>query len=109
MRDLLTIARDANAAKRAVAKLGTNDKNRGLAAIADALLAHTDEILAANQTDIENGRAAGLNDGLIDRLTLTESRISAIAEGCRQVAALPDPIGEVLSADRETNEVVWNE
>lgn len=96
MRDLLTIARDANAAKRAVAKLGTNDKNRGLASIADALLAHTDEILAANQTDIENGRAAGLNDGLIDRLTLTESRIAAIAEGCRQVAALPDPIGEVL-------------
>ena len=96
MRQLMDIAEDARRVKHAVAALGTNDKNRGLLAIADALIAHADEIIAANRIDIENGRANGLNDGLIDRLTLDEKRIAGIAEGCRQVAALPDPIGEVL-------------
>ncbi len=96
MRDLMTIAQAAKKAKSAVARLGTSDKNRGLAAIAAALEANTAEILAANAVDIENGRANGLNDGLIDRLTLTEARIAGIAEGCRQVAALPDPVGELL-------------
>ena len=96
MRNLMTIAEAAKAAKPAVAKLGTGAKNAGLAAIADTLIQHTDEILAANQIDIDAGRANGLNEGLIDRLTLTADRIAGIAEGCRQVAALPDPIGEVL-------------
>ena len=96
MRQLMEIAEDARRVKHAVAALGTNDKNRGLLAIADALLAHADEIIAANQIDIENGRASGLNEGLIDRLTLDSKRIAGIAEGCRQVADLPDPIGEVL-------------
>ena len=96
MRDLMTIARAARDAKTAVARLDTNAKNRGLAAIANALEAHIPEILAANHMDIAAGRANGLNEGLIDRLTLNEQRIAAIAEGCRQVAALPDPIGEVL-------------
>ena len=70
MRQLLEIAEDARRAKYTVAKLGTNDKNRALLAIADALEARADEIIAANAVDIENGRAAGLNDGLIDRLML---------------------------------------
>ena len=96
MRQLMDIAADARRAKYAVARLGTNDKNRGLLAIADALLANTREIIDANRIDIENGRANGLVEGLIDRLMLDEKRIAGIAEGCRQVAALPDPIGEVL-------------
>ncbi|WP_087066315.1 glutamate-5-semialdehyde dehydrogenase [Intestinibacillus massiliensis] len=96
MKDILTLARDARDAKAAVAALSAADKNRGLCAIADALAAHTPEILAANAADIENGRKNGLNEGLIDRLTLTQARIAGIAEGCRQVAALEDPIGEVL-------------
>lgn len=96
MRTVLEIARGAKAAKTAVARLGTNDKNRALLAIADMLEAHTDEILAANREDIEAGKASGLNDGLIDRLTLNEARISGIAEGVRQVAALEDPIGALL-------------
>ena len=96
MRQLLEIAEDARRAKYTVAKLGTNDKNRALLAIADALEARADEIIAANAADIENGRAAGLNDGLIDRLMLDKKRIAGIAKGCRQVAALPDPVGEVL-------------
>ena len=103
MRQLLEIAEDARRVKHAVAKLGTNDKNRGLLAIADALEAHADEIIAANRIDIENGRAAGLADGLIDRLMLDEKRIAGIAEGCRQVAALPDTVGEVLGMHKRPN------
>ena len=103
MRQLLEIAEDARRSKYAVAKLGTNDKNRGILAIADTLMAHADEIIAANRIDIENGRAAGLNDGLIDRLMLDEKRIAGIAEGCRQVAALPDPVGEVLWMHKRPN------
>ena len=78
MRTLMQIAEDARRSKYAVAKLGTNDKNRGILAIADTLMAHADEIIAANRIDIENGRAAGLNDGLIDRLMLDEKRIRAL-------------------------------
>ena len=96
MRDLMTIAEAARAAKSVVARLGINEKNCGLHAIADTLTANTQAILAANQLDIAAAKENGLNSGLIDRLTLTEVRICDIAEGCRQVAALPDPIGEVL-------------
>lgn len=96
MRELMQIARDANEAKREAAKLGTNDKNRGLLAIADALEAHAGEIIAANREDLENGRQNGLGDGLLDRLMLNEKRIADIAAGCRQVASLPDPVGETL-------------
>ena len=106
MRQLLEIAEDARRAKYTVAKLGTNDKNRALLAIADALEARADEIIAANAADIENGRAAGLNDGLIDRLMLDKKRIAGIAEGCRQVAALPDPVGEVLWMRKRPNVTV---
>lgn len=96
MRDLMTIAHDAVGAKRNVAKLQTADKNRGLLAIASTLLANIPEIMEQNKIDIENGRKNGLNEGLIDRLMLNEARIEGIAEGCRQVASLPDPLGEVL-------------
>lgn len=97
MRDLQTIATAALNAKRATAKLNTVDKNRGLFAIAEMLEENIAQIISANEIDIAAGRENGLSDGLIDRLMLNESRIQAIAEGCRQVAALPDPIGEVLS------------
>ena len=96
MRELMTIARAAKAAARVTARLGADEKNRALLAIADALEAHTAEILAANEIDLVAGRTAGLSAGLLDRLTLTEARIRGIAEGCRQVAALPDPVGELL-------------
>lgn len=96
MRDLQTIAEGALAAKQAVARLGTNEKNRALEAIAETLETNANLILDANAEDIARGRASGLNDGLIDRLTLTQERIAGIAEGVRQVAALDDPVGEVL-------------
>lgn len=96
MRDLITIAAGAKTAARQVGRLGTLDKNRGLTAIADKLENSVPQILAANEIDLAAGRENGLSEGLLDRLALTAERIAAIAEGCRQVAALPDPIGELL-------------
>lgn len=96
MRDLTEIARAAKIAKRTVAKLGTTAKNDALCAIADALVARQDEILAANAIDLQHGQENGLPAGILDRLALSPDRIAGIAEGCRQVAALPDPIGELL-------------
>lgn len=92
---VLDTCRRAAAAKHQIGALGTNEKNRVLRAIADALETHREDIKAANALDIEAGRKAGLNEGLIDRLTLGDDRIDGVAEGCRQVAALPDPVGEV--------------
>lgn len=95
MISVLDTCKRAAAVKQEIGTLGTKEKNRALLAIADALQAHRAEILAANQLDIDAGRKNGLNEGLIDRLTLGNDRIDGVADGCRQVAALPDPIGEV--------------
>lgn len=72
-------------------------KDSALRAIANALRNEKSSIKEANAIDIENGKAAGLNESLIDRLLLTDDRIEGMALGCEQVAALPDPIGETLS------------
>lgn len=93
----------ARAAAADLAALPTDTKNQALHAIADALVANTDEILAANAGDLEDGRAAGLTDALIDRLTLTPERIASIAEQARDVAALPDPVGEIVEGGRLPN------
>ena len=63
---------------------------------ADAVLAHTHQILAANATDLDSARAGGTPEAMLDRLALNPQRIDGIAAGLRQVAGLPDPIGEVL-------------
>ncbi|GAB3303455.1 glutamate-5-semialdehyde dehydrogenase [Epidermidibacterium keratini] len=86
-------ARDA-AADLALRSRG--EKDAVLLAMADALVAATDEILAANAQDVERGRAGDIGDAMIDRLTLTAERIAAIADQVRGVAALPDPVGEVV-------------
>jgi glutamate-5-semialdehyde dehydrogenase len=93
----------ARAAAADLAALPTDTKNAALHAIADALVANTDEILTANAGDLEDGREAGLTDALIDRLTLTPERIAAIAEQARDVATLPDPVGEVVEGGRLPN------
>ena len=90
MTSVLDTCKRAAAVKQEIGTLGTKEKNRALLAIADALQAHRAEILAANQLDIDAGRKNGLNEGLIDRLTLGNDRIDGVADGCRQVAALPD-------------------
>lgn len=88
-------ARRARTAARTLATLTTADKNRALHAAADAVLGHSDRILAANAADLKAARAAGTPEAMLDRLALNPQRVDGIAAGLRQVAGLPDPIGEV--------------
>lgn len=94
MKELLE---QANAAKSLVAALGTEEKNRGLLAMADSLEAHAGEILKANAEDLTQAQGK-ISDVMLDRLRLTEGRIQAMAQGIRQVAALPDPVGLTLDS-----------
>ena len=100
--DLLLGARQARAA---LAGADTKTKNRALEAMADALLAHTEDILAANAQDMEDARGH-ISQVMLDRLALNESRIAGMADGLRQVAALPDPVGRVLSTVERPNGLV---
>ncbi len=97
------ICAEAKRASRALATLGSDIKNRALDDIADALIAHTSEILEANARDLEAGRESGLSDALMDRLRLDAQRIAAIAAGARTIARLPDPVGEVIDGFRLPN------
>ena len=94
MKELLE---QAKAAKSLVAALGTEEKNRGLLAMADSLEAHAGEILKANAEDLTEAQGK-ISDVMLDRLRLTEGRIQAMAQGIRQVAALPDPVGLILDS-----------
>ncbi|MFP5440481.1 MAG: glutamate-5-semialdehyde dehydrogenase [Gammaproteobacteria bacterium] len=85
----------ARAAARETARAPTARKNAALAATAAAIRAARADILAANAKDVAAARAAGLDDAMVDRLTLTDARIDGMLEGLAQVAALPDPIGEI--------------
>jgi glutamate-5-semialdehyde dehydrogenase len=101
-----SVAEQCAAAKRASRVLATLDsatKNRALHAIADALIERTAEILDANALDLEGGRQSGLSDTLMDRLALDPGRVAAIAGQVRDIAALPDPVGEVLDGGRLAN------
>ena len=90
------IATRAKVASRSLASATSSTKNAALLALADALVSETEPILAANAADVEAGRAAEMSPGLVDRLTLTPARIEDIAAALREVAALPDPVGEVV-------------
>jgi len=79
----------------ALAAAGTETKNLALAAMADLLEAERDQLRAENGRDLDAGRARGLDAALLDRLTLSDARIDAMAEGLRQIAELPDPVGEI--------------
>src|ERR1700712_3741272 len=89
-------ARRARRAARTLGSLTTTVKDRALHAAADAVLAHVDQILAANAEDLETARAVGTPEAMLDRLALNPQRVDGIAAGLRQVAGLPDPVGEVL-------------
>ena len=97
------VAARARAAAAELAPLTRAAKDAALEAMADALLDATAAVLAANARDVENGRAEGLSDGLIDRLRLDADRVAAMAQGLRDVAALPDPVGEVLRGYTQPN------
>ncbi|MBD8080682.1 glutamate-5-semialdehyde dehydrogenase [Cellulosimicrobium arenosum] len=90
------VARRAKIASRALATASRSTKDAALGALADALVAATDEIVAANALDLDRGRTNGMAPGLLDRLALTPERIVAIADALRELAGLPDPVGEVV-------------
>lgn len=91
-------ARAARQASYALANADTTVKNKALSYIADDLLAHAGDIMDANAADVAAAREKGMSDAMIDRLTLTQDRIQGMAEGVRQVIALPDPVGQTLSS-----------
>ena len=95
MKTTREILQNAKAAESGLSVLSSAEKNKALLAMADALEAHAAEILSANAVDVENARGI-LSEVMIDRLRLDEKRIAGMAQGIREVAALPDPVGAVL-------------
>src|SRR3990167_7272908 len=89
------VGRRARQAARAMAKADTAARNRALLLIAAAIRRDAGALRSANQRDLEAARGAGLSEALLDRLTLSDKAIGAMADGLEQVAALPDPIGEI--------------
>ena len=92
---MLGIGGRARNAAYAMAQADTATKNKALLAIADTIEARSSQLIAANALDLEAGRSSGLDAALLDRLELNEERISGMAEGLRQIAALADPVGEI--------------
>ena len=95
---ILDMGRRARAAAHELVKLGTEQKNAILLAMADELDARQALILEANAKDLAAAVEKGLSKAMIDRLTLDAKRLKAVSDAVREVAALPDPVGEVLSA-----------
>ena len=100
---LSEIGQRAKEVSRILNNLGSREKNMGLEEAARALLEGEDEILAANEQDCQKAAQDGMSQGLLDRLRLTPARINAMADGLLQVAALEDPVGEVLSMKQRPN------
>ena len=93
---VIEMAERARTAACELARLTAGEKNAALVAMADALVAHRDEIAEANAADVVQAREAGLSPAMVDRLTLTDARFDAMVAGVRRVAELPDPVGDVL-------------
>ncbi len=103
---IAAIARDARKASHLISRLSSTVKNDLLTAMADALVAATEILMAENRKDLEAGEEKGLPAPLLDRLMLDEKRIAAMADGLRQVALLPDPVGEVTKMWKRPNELM---
>jgi glutamate-5-semialdehyde dehydrogenase len=95
-----TLGRQARSASRALAAASTEAKNTALLAMASEILRRRKALLTTNAVDVAKARAAGLEESLLDRLTLTEKGVDAMAAGLKQVASLPDPIGEITDVRR---------
>ena len=98
--DISQVTDAAREAARLLANATTHAKNRGLEAIAAALVQRTDQILSANAEDMARGRAEQMSEGLLDRLALTPERIRGIAAAVCEIIALPDPVGQVVRGMR---------
>ncbi len=94
--EVRAVAARARDAAAELAPLSRGAKDAALAAMADALDDARDTIVSANAADLEAGREAGLSDSLLDRLMVDHDRVAAMAQGLRDIAALPDPVGEVV-------------
>ena len=94
------VGREARAASRIIARADSDAKNSALRAIAAAIRRESEALVAANRRDVDDARAAGLAAALLDRLTLSPQGVAAMAEGVEQVAALPDPVGEISELRR---------
>lgn len=103
MTDLAALGKQAREAAFSLITLDTERKNQALAAVAVSVRVHADAILAANRTDMEAARENGMKESLLDRLLLTPERIEAMAASLSDVAALPDPVGEILSEEVRPN------
>ncbi|NYE57231.1 glutamate-5-semialdehyde dehydrogenase [Carboxydothermus ferrireducens] len=106
MDEVLNLAKKAKEASKKLAQLSTEQKNRALLKIAQYLEENMEKILTENQKDLAEAKKGGLSPAFIERLTLNEKRILDMAEGVRQVAKLPDPVGEVLGMTRRPNGLV---
>ena len=106
MKDLVEMGVLAKEAAVETAKMSTPQKNNLLLKAAENLLDQKDKVLKANKEDVENALSSGIKGAFIDRLTLNQSRIEGMADGLRQVASLPDPIGEVLSMNTMDNGLI---
>jgi glutamate-5-semialdehyde dehydrogenase len=107
----MTVQEIGKRAKEAAQKLSTADtalKDRALLAMADALLSHSAAILEANALDMDEGKKQGLSSAVMDRLMLNEKRIEEMAQGLREVAELPDPVGEIIHGWKRPNGLVIN-
>ncbi len=98
-------ARRAKVASRSLATVNRSAKDRALHAMADALAAAEADVLAANTLDVQAGRAAGIGDALIDRLSLNPSRVAGMVDGLRALAGLPDPVGDIVRGWTNANGV----
>lgn len=96
MSEVRTKAELAGKAAAVLSSLSTEQKNEALLAAAQAIIDNSEAIIAANRDDLQRGRENGTSESLLDRLALNEQRIAGIAEGLRQIADLPDPVGDVL-------------
>jgi glutamate-5-semialdehyde dehydrogenase len=103
MREITEMGKCANKASRVCALLNETKKNEVLLAAADRLEQNCKDILAENAMDVFSAREKGVNEIMIDRLSLTKARVSAMADGMRQVAGLKDPVGELVSMERRPN------
>lgn len=100
---LIELGKKAKAAEDSLRTISTDKKNQVLSAVADHLVACSETLLKANETDVANGRANHMPEGLVDRLLLTKERIESMAEGLRQLVGLEDPVGEVTGMKKRPN------
>ena len=94
---IVSVGRAARAAARELARVESRAKDRALITIAEAIEGNAKQLLEANARDVEAARANGLDAAMVDRLTLNDKRIAAMADGLRQIAQLPDPVGEITN------------